>query len=559
MAEAIMPDRWGEGKLFTFSGLDGPTSWAHTLVASASREPLGLRLRLSPDLLLSFGAGIDSIKARLVLGDAADLSAETAGGIGDVKFAFADCGTIVGATKGTLEVRLEGDPNTQAGFVHLEIAPAGDGQRFCLALSPQSLQQARDRAVAGIELDIDKLTGMRSAFIRNLDCSGLLADADEQTYRKCAEVLKLNVRAPEGQIRRRWTTPDVWPHRYMWLWDSAFHSLGWLHIDSEMAKDSILAVTESQLADGYIAHCITAEGHSEVTQPPILAWAAWKVYQATGDDNFLRACYQPLCRFIEWLLRERDANDNGLLEWHKDMSSERCKCGESGWDNSPRFDRPIIDDHIDLNSFVVGEMQWLAQMADVLGRGEAEQWRRRAQELSALVNDRLWNEELGIYLDRGPDPEGKWMLLKTGADFLPMLAGIPDANQVQRLVAHLTDSDEFWPQLPVPTVALDEPAFSDDMWRGPVWMNINYLIWEGLRVCGEDEVAAALRARSMRAIEKWYRQTGVVFEYYDPHNQIHPHQLHRKGQVGDTGGPGFGVIRDYGWTAATYISWAHNC
>jgi len=561
-----MPDRWGGGKLLAFSGLDGPTSWAHTLVGSANVEPLGLWLHLGPDVLLRFGSQVNDVEARLVLGDAVELTADSTAGTGTVRFAFADCWTIVGCVSGALDVRTEGPTETEAGFVQLAVAPGDQGQRFCVALSPGSSQQALDRAQAGLELDLDELVAQRSAFIRDLDCSRLVGDADERTYRKCAEVLKLNLRAPEGQIRRRWTTPDVWPHRHMWLWDSAFHSLGWLELEPQVAQDSLLAVIEAQLPDGRIPHCEAPESfNSPYTQPPILTWATWRIYEVTRDRAFLQACYEPLCHFIEWLFRERDANGNGLLEWHKSMSDVSCRCGESGWDNSPRFDRPTIDDHIDLNSYVVCEMRRLAQMADVLGRrDEADQWRLMAEQHAARVNEHLWNDELGIYLDRSSDPgiavdsQDGWVLLKTGADFLPMVAGIPDTEQAERLVAHLTSPGEFWAELPVPSVAMDEAEFSDDMWRGPTWLNINYLIWEGLKNYGFDYIADELRRRSMAAVEKWYYEAGTVFEFYDPYNETHPYWLHRKRIIGAEGNNQVRVIRDYGWTAACYISWARN-
>ncbi|MDI6837960.1 MAG: acyl-CoA dehydrogenase, partial [Rhizobiaceae bacterium] len=65
-------------------------------------------------------------------------------------------------------------------------------------------------------------------------------------------------------------------------------------------------------------------------------------FEVTGDTDFLRACYQPLGRFMDWLFANRDVNGNGLLEWLKEFQVERCRCGESGWDNSPRFDREIM-------------------------------------------------------------------------------------------------------------------------------------------------------------------------------------------------------------------------
>ncbi len=552
-----MPDRWGDGKLFTFSGLDGETSWPHTLVGSATTHPFGIMLRLRPDVKLAFGGALREHEPHMILGDAVDITASTTDGSGELQFAFADCWTLVGEVIGTLTVRLEGETDTGAGFVDL-VAEDRDGVvRWCLALSPDSPDEAAQRAAEGMATDLDALIAERSRFVRELDTSDLVESADERTFRKCAEVLKLNVRAPEGQIRRRWTTPDVWPHRHMWLWDSAFHAIGWRELDGEMAQDAILAVIEQQQPDGKIdlSQAPERQEHSH-SQPPVLAWAAWRVFEVTGDEQFLSQCYEPLGRFMDWLFAYRDMNENGLLEWIKEFAQERCRCGESGWDNSPRFDRELIDDHVDLNSYVVREMQMLAKMAEVLD--EQNEWAARADQLAALVDERLWHDEIGLYFDRSPGADRReWMTMKSGACFLPMIAGIPSRQRARRMVdEHLTNESEFWGATPVPTVAFDEREYSDDMWRGPTWMNNNFLIWEGLKRYGFDDVADELRRRSLQSIQYWYEESTGIFEYYDPRCETPPTWLHRKGGVGNRGGTGFGVIRDYGWTAATYVAWA---
>lgn len=58
------------------------------------------------------------------------------------------------------------------------------------------------------------------------------------------------VYSPEGRIHHRWTTPDRWPHRQMWLWDSAFHAIDWWHIDLALAQEAILAAFDMQAPDG---------------------------------------------------------------------------------------------------------------------------------------------------------------------------------------------------------------------------------------------------------------------------------------------------------------------
>jgi putative isomerase len=107
-------------------------------------------------------------------------------------------------------------------------------------------------------------------------------------------------------------------------------------------------------------------------------------------------------------------------------------------------------------------------------------------------------------------------------------------------------------------VALDETSFSDDMWRGPTWINTNYLIFQGLRHYGLVAEANDLRARTLREIQRWYEATGAIYEYYDNFARTEPGLLHRKGGVGTAGGYGMGTIHDYGWSAALYLALAHE-
>ena len=573
-ATAAMPAVWDDGKLFAFSGLDGPTSWANTLSGSATTEPLGILLHLNPDVRVTFADGVQDVDAELVLGDAVELSARVDGGSGKLRFAFADAWTIIGETTGALATTVTpasadaaGDPqapltvaagtqvDTGYGSLAFQTVPTALGERFCIALGPEGAEQAQQRATSGLGINLRDTIDLRSEFVRRLSASGSSPGTDERTYRKCAEVLKLNARGAEGRFPHRWMTPDVWPHRSMWLWDSAFAAVGWLHLDSRSAQDCVLSVLATQEADGFIPIRDAPEllPDTPYTQPPILAWAAWKVYQRTGDQALLTACYRPLCGFIEWLFENRDPDSDGLLGWLENADGRHA--GESGWDNSPRFEDSLTYDHIDFNAYAVVEMHVLAQMAEVLGfDAEVTQWRTRADALIGLVNDQLWNETIGLYMDREPNG-GEWCDVKTAACFLPMMAGIPDAARAARLVAHLTDPGQFGTPVPVPTVAADEPTYSDDMWRGPVWMNVNYMVWEGLLRYGYSTEADQLRRASMSAIQQWYEQAGCTFEFYEPENALHPYAMPRKGVTGDAGR---GNIRDYNWTAAVYIAWANE-
>jgi putative isomerase len=51
------------------------------------------------------------------------------------------------------------------------------------------------------------------------------------------------------------------------------------------------------------------------TKPPLASWAVWEIYQATQDISFIEEMLPKLQRYHQWWYRNRDHNQNGLVEY----------------------------------------------------------------------------------------------------------------------------------------------------------------------------------------------------------------------------------------------------
>ncbi|MDP3973741.1 MAG: hypothetical protein Q8P92_02820, partial [Candidatus Daviesbacteria bacterium] len=141
-------------------------------------------------------------------------------------------------------------------------------------------------------------------------------------------------------------SPDTYP--YQWLWDSCFHAIILTHFNLGEAKKEIMSLLSKQFDNGLIPHIIYwdkkvktdfpkinwgIEDTSGITQPPMIAYAVWQIYQKDNDRNFIKIVYPKLYHFYKYLLSERDPHENHLIGI---MNPD-----ESGEDNSPRFDIPL--------------------------------------------------------------------------------------------------------------------------------------------------------------------------------------------------------------------------
>lgn len=549
------PNKFSYGQLFAFSGLDGECLQARDFTAVLQNTPIRIRFHLPEWIELRLDVPA-STRFDAVLSDVIE-SVEQG-----VKVVFMKQDTLAGyalvmptieTEKGasremksyTLKDKAiqETIVTTDAGdVVVLRTWNSDHGYSFTFSWG---IQDARIYT----EEEIEEIVRGRKAYYENKPkCK---EEKYERLYYKCLSVNKVNVYTAEGTLPCRWTTPDRVPHKFMWLWDSAFHAMSFMQYDVEMAKDALWAILSQQAEDGFIAHMYIPDGRrSKITQPQVLAWATWCFYEKTKDKAFIEKCLPILKKYLLWAVKERDINQNGLLEWATDYANVTCRCDESGLDNSPRFDTLDTLDAVDFSVYLAHDAGYVAKIcAELSDKEGCEQFQALHDRVKDKINELLWDEQDGMYYDR--TFEGKLTKVKTPFSFLPMFAGLASAEQAKRMVENLTDEATFWTEMPAPSISKQHPLYSPDMWRGCSWLNIDYFLTLGLRRYGYLKEAEELRRRVLDSVNKWYEETGTVFEFYDADNKISPFMLIRKGKVLEV--PNYREhvhsISDYNWTA----------
>ncbi|HVI41527.1 MAG TPA: trehalase family glycosidase, partial [Anaerovoracaceae bacterium] len=182
---------------------------------------------------------------------------------------------------------------------------------------------------------------------------------------------------------------------------------------------------------------------------------------------------------------------------------------------------------------------------------EKEFWSGYFTAIKHAVNTLLWDENDHFYYDRDLK-SGAFKKVKAVSSFLPLFAGICEPSQAEYLVEYLRSSEYFGSRFPIPSVSMDDPSFGTDMWRGPVWINYNYMIALGLKDYGYKELAEDILNKTIRMVAFWYAHDGSVYEFYDSTGTKSSRRLNRKGSPIEPNDFHIRMqcIRDYGWSCS---------
>jgi Glycosyl hydrolase family 63 C-terminal domain len=229
--------------------------------------------------------------------------------------------------------------------------------------------------------------------------------------------------------------PDKWEYPWYASWDLAFQTIPLVLLDPDFAKRQLLLMTREWYMhpNGQIP---AYEWEFSNVNPPVTAWAAWRVYKidakANGvfDTEFLQGIFHKLLLNFTWWVNRKDVEGKNVFQG-----------GFLGLDNISVFDRnkPLPEGHIDqsdgtawMGFYCVGMMKIALELSklDPVYQDSATKFFEHFLRIAAGMNNcggkgiSFWDEEDGFYYDVLHLPNGVVTPLKVRSivGLLPLLA-----------------------------------------------------------------------------------------------------------------------------------------
>ena len=324
-------------------------------------------------------------------------------------------------------------------------------------------------------------------------------------------------------------------------WDEGFHLLPISEWDMDLTLSIVKSWFELVDEDGWIGReqILGDEARSKVPQefqtqyphyanPPTLFFILTKFIdtfekvQATSDAapgavgvsaedlptahlhhreaaiQYLREIYPKLRRHYNWFrstqvgeIRAFDREAFSSKEAYRWRGRTPEHCLTSGLDDYPRPIPPHTGElHVDLLSWVGMMSRCIKRIAVAIGETEDAAIFGKA-EIAVIRNmdDLHWSEKEQTYCDATIDDyeESIHVCHKGYVSLFPVLLDLvdKDSDKLGKVLELMEDPEELWSDYGLRSLSKKSPLFGtgENYWKGPVWININFLAVQRLAVC----------------------------------------------------------------------------
>lgn len=308
---------------------------------------------------------------------------------------------------------------------------------------------------------------------------------------------------------------------------------------------------------------------SGITQPPVLGWVMGEIYTFAKADPrtlpFISEVYDAAYRAHQYLYTHRDPHNEGLVYI--------CHNWEAGTDNTPVWDaiwetmdspeyelerkdnvhiaashRPsnreyqhyihlielfkswhyddatiaakspfLVQDPL-FNAMLIASNEALITLGNLLNKTAEVSQLKKWNTLSKLrYEEKLYDSDLKgyVYYDLRNNRPLRHL---SSSSFTALFAGIPSAERASEMVSNFQGGRFSGIDNNLLLCASFDPESEQfdpkRYWRGPIWINLNWLIYRGLQRYHQDTLADRVKKDTLHLMEKY-----GFYEYFDPRKE----------------------------------------
>lgn len=313
----------------------------------------------------------------------------------------------------------------------------------------------------------------------------------------------------------------------LYTWDSGFIGLGMNEIAPKFAEyilDTYLS-KESNKDYAFLHHG---------SPVPVQIYQFYEMLQKENNKEYLLSYYSRLRLYYLYLAGKIRGSTtakfkSGLLSTYDYFYST------SGMDDYPAQVAMMKQNLRDKASPVITTSQVirfgkiLSILADKLGKeDERAEYKEDTTRLTEALNKYSWDEESGYYsyvlhnedgepTDKFVTPEGE--NLNKGLDGIyPIIAGVCDNNQTERIISHITNENEM--HTPFGISAVDKSASYykvNGYWNGNIWFPHQWFIFKSMLDIGRADIAKDI---AHLALDIWKREVEATYYTFEMVNTV---------------------------------------
>ncbi len=372
-------------------------------------------------------------------------------------------------------------------------------------------------AVGLRHVDLERAKAEILSLLRGQWHNGMLPNIifrNEREYRTDRNIWRswLNPFAPQGIATTGITQPPMlaeavvrigekmqWPERRIWyklVWPNLLAYHEWLYHERDPHNEGLVL----QIHPWEIGMDNTPPWMAEMHEHQMPTWI--RLVERTKLDRLVT----PFRRDHSVPIDERFSTIEALA-----MFSVQRRLRRKAYDINKILDHSLfaIED-LGFNSIFIRANEHLKHIAESIKQKLPEELEERIA-MTTKSFEELWDPYSNQYYSRDFITH-RLLKVPSVATLLPLYAGVVSKERAQLLVAQLENEQIFGPAYPVPTVPVNSFWFQPKLyWQGPTWVNINWLIIDGLERYGFKDYAAALRESTLEMVEK-----AGMYEYFDP-------------------------------------------